>query len=217
MEQLASVATAHGAAFRVSETNSANCGGVDGVSNAFASALWGTDMLFGLAEAGVANVDFHSWNGAYYSPVDFVHSQGTLVARVHPLFYGMLLFDRALPAGARLLPVAPNSPNAATKTWATVDPAGTRRVVVINKDSERARQIVLRVPQGGAKARVERLSAPSVLSKDGVTFAGQTYGRTTADGVLTGKKVVETLVRAGGAFRLSMPAGSAALVTVPRQ
>jgi hypothetical protein len=214
MGQLASVATAHGGAFRVSETNSANCGGVDGVSNAFASALWGTDLLFGLAEAGVTNVDFHSWNGAYYSPVDFVHSEGAVVARVHPLFYGMLLFDRALPAGARLLPVAANSPNAATKTWATIDPAGTRRVVVINKDSERPRQVVLRVPGGGATARVERLSAPSVLSKDGVTFAGQGYGRTTADGVLHGKRVVEPLLRAGGAFRLAMPAGSAALVTI---
>ncbi|QEC49508.1 hypothetical protein FSW04_19340 [Baekduia soli] len=216
MGQLTSVATAHGAAFRVSETNSANCGGVNGVSNAFASALWGTDLLFGLAQAGVSNVDFHSWNGAYYSPVDFVHSKGALVARVHPLFYGMLLFNRALPAGARLLPVAPNSPQAALKTWASVDPAGTRRIVVINKDSGRPRQVVLRVPGGARAGRVERLSAPSVLSKDGVTFAGQTYGRTTADGRLTGRRVVEPLRRAGGAFRLYLPAGSAALVTVPR-
>jgi hypothetical protein len=215
MQGLASIATAHGAAFRVSEANSANCGGVDGVSNAFASALWGTDMLFGLAQAGVTNVDFHSWNGAYYSPVDFVHSQGELVARVHPLFYGMLLFNRALPAGAKLLPVGPNSPNAATKTYASLDPAGTRRIVVINKDGERARQVVLKVPGGGAGARVERLSAKSVLSKDGVTFAGQTYGRITSDGVMTGQRVVEPLVRANGAFRLAMPAGSAALVTVP--
>ncbi|MCW3002402.1 MAG: hypothetical protein JWQ20_1700, partial [Conexibacter sp.] len=83
-----------------------------------------------------------------------------------------------------------------------------------NKDTVRPRQVVLRVPQGGANARVERLSAPSVLSKDGVTFAGQTYGRTTADGVLEGKKTVEKLTRAGGAFRLAMPPGSAALVTV---
>jgi hypothetical protein len=172
-------------------------------------------MLFALADAGVTNVDFHSFNGAYYSPVDFVHSHGALVARVHPLFYGMLLFDRALPAGARLLAAAPNSPNAALKTWASVDPAGTRRIVVINKDGARPRQVVLRIPNGGATARVERLSAPSVLSKDGVTFAGQTYGRTTADGVMTGKKVVETAARAGGAFRVAMPPGSAALVTVP--
>jgi hypothetical protein len=215
MGQLASVATAHGAAFRVSETNSANCGGVDGVSNAFASALWGTDMLFGLAEAGVSNVDFHAWNGAYYSPVDFVHSKGALVARVHPLYYGMMLFDRALPAGARLLPVAPNSPQAATKTYASIDPAGTRRIVVINKDGERPRQVVLQVPGGGASARVERLMAPSVLSKANVTFAGQTYGERTTDGVITGKKVTETLARSGSAFRLAMPPGSAALVTVP--
>jgi hypothetical protein len=212
--QLASLATAHGAALRVSEANSATCGGIDGVSNAFASALWGADMLFGLAEAGVSNVDFHSWNGAYYSPVDFVHSHGALVARVHPLFYGMLLFDRALPAGARLLPATPNSPYGLLKTWATVDPAGTRRIVVINKDPDRGRVVVLRIPQGAATASVERLTAPSVLSKDGVTFGGQTYGRITADGLMTGRRVTQTLQRRGGAFRLAMAPGTAALVTV---
>jgi hypothetical protein len=214
MGQLTSVATAHGGALRVSEANSANCGGVDGVSNAFASALWGADLLFGLAEAGVTNVDFHSWNGAYYSPVDFVHSHGAVVARVHPLFYGMLLFDRALPAGAKLLPAAPNSPYSALKTWGTLDPAGTRRIVVINKDADRPRLVVLRVPGGASSARVERLSARSVLSKDGVSFAGQTYGRITADGLPTGKRVSEKLVRRRGTFRINMPPGSAALVTV---
>jgi hypothetical protein len=146
--------------------------------------------------------------------VDFVHSHGALVARVHPLFYGMLLFDRALPAGARLLPATPNSPYGLLKTWATVDPAGTRRIVVINKDPDRGRVVVLRIPQGAATASVERLTAPSVLSKDGVTFGGQTYGRITADGLMTGRRVTQTLQRRGGAFRLAMAPGTAALVTV---
>ena len=214
MRQLALTATAHGTAFRVSEANTANCGGVDGVSNAFVSALWGADLLFGLAEAGASNVDFHAWDGAFYSPVDFVHSHGAVVARVHPLFYGMLLFDRALPAGARLVPVTPNAPTASTKTWASIDPAGTRRIVIINKDSTRPRQVVLRVAQGAAKARVQRLTAPSVLSKEGVRFAGQSYGRTTRDGRPRGKRVVETVARSRGGFRIAMPPGSAALVTV---
>jgi hypothetical protein len=53
-----------------------------------------------------------------------------------------------------------------------------------------------------------------VLSKEGVRFAGQSYGRTTRDGRPRGKRVVETVARSRGGFRIAMPPGSAALVTV---
>jgi Glycosyl hydrolase family 79 C-terminal beta domain len=213
--QLAAVAATHGAAVRVSEANTAICGGVHKGSDTFAAALWATDVLFGMAEAGVRNVDFHTWTGAWYAPVDFRRVRGRLVGRVRPLFYAMLLFDRATPSGARLLAVGPNVPNAALKTWATVDPAGTVRAVIVNKDPHRAHKVVLRVPGGGASGRVERLLAPSVTATGGVTFAGQGYRPQTPDGVLRGRHVAEPLVRASGAFRVLMPAGSAALVTVP--
>ena len=158
--QLSAVATSHGAAVRVSEANTAICGGVHKGSDTFAAALWATDVLFGMAEAGVRNVDLHTWTGAWYAPVDFVRVRGRTVGRVRPLFYAMLLFDRATPRGARLLPVGPNVPNAQLKTWATVDGAGTRRVVVVNKDARRPHKVVLRVPGAGDRARVERLAGP---------------------------------------------------------
>ena len=217
MGQLAAVAAAHGTALRLSEANSANCGGVGGVSNAFAAALWGTDFLFGMAQAGVRNVDFHGFNGAFYAPVEFGLRDGTQVGRVRPLFYAMLLFNRATPKGAQLLPMGPNPPSATLKTWATIDPAGTRRVVVINKDTTKARSLALRLPGSGDAARVERLRATSVLSKDGITVGGQGYGQWTTDGELRGKATSERLKRKSGAFALTMPAGSAALVTVPVQ
>jgi hypothetical protein len=213
--QLSAVATAHGAAVRVSEANTAICGGVHKGSDTFAAALWATDVLFGMAEAGVRNVDLHTWTGAWYAPVDFVRVRGRTVGRVRPLFYAMLLFDRATPRGARLLPVGPNVPNAQLKTWATVDGAGTRRVVVVNKDAKRPHKVVLRVPGAGARARVERLLAPWVGATRGVTFAGQGYVQQTPDGRLRGRHVEERVVRRSGAFRVLLPAGSAALVTVP--
>jgi hypothetical protein len=183
-------------------------------SDTFAAALWATDVLFGMAEAGVRNVDLHTWTGSWYAPVDFVRVRGRLVGRVRPLFYAMLLFDRATPAGARLLPVGPNPPNGQLKSWATVDPAGTRRVVLVNKDFRRPHEVVLRVPGGAAAARVERLLAPSVAATKGVTLAGQAYRPQTPDGVLRGKRVSERVVRRSGAFRVLLPAASAALVTV---
>jgi hypothetical protein len=76
--------------------------------------------------------------------------------------------------------------------------------------------VVIRVPGAGRRARVERLAAPWVGATTGVTFAGQAYRPQTQDGVLRGKHVSESVVRQSGAFRVFMPAGSAALVTVPR-
>ena len=41
------------------------------MSDTMAAALWGTDVLFGLAAEGVRNVDFHTWTGSLYGPVEF--------------------------------------------------------------------------------------------------------------------------------------------------
>jgi hypothetical protein len=214
MAQLAAVARTHGATFRVSEANSANCGGVRGASNGLASALWGADTLFGLADAGVRSVNFHTFDGALYAPVDFGLYKGHFAGLVHPLFYGMLLFARANPKGARLLPTGPNPATGALKTWATIDPLGIRRVVIINKDAERARTIALRVPGGRARASVQRLLGRSVTATRGITLAGQGYGPGTFDGKLRGRRDLEHIVRRGSAFRVVVPPGSAALVAV---
>src|SRR3954466_15512236 len=140
-----------------------------------------------MAEAAESQVDLHTWTGAWYVSVDFVRVPGRTVGRVRPLFYAMLLFDRAASSGARLLPMGPNVPNAQLKTWATVDGEGTRRVVIVNKDAERPPEGVLRVPGGAARPRGERLVAPSVGATRGVTFAGQGYVPQTPDGRLRGR------------------------------
>jgi hypothetical protein len=126
----------------------------------------------------------------------------------------MLLFDRASPKGARLLSAGPNPRAGSFKTWATVDPAGTRRVVVINKSPAKTRRLVLKVPGAGARAKVQRLRGPSIIATDGVTFGGRGYGVATPDGRLRGKARSEHTSRRSGSFRIDMPPASAALVTV---
>jgi hypothetical protein len=214
MAQLAAVASTHGSTFRVSEMNSANCGGVHGASDALASALWGTDVMFALADAGVRGVNFHTFTGAFYAPVDFGLHKGHFAGFVKPLFYAMLLFNRATPHGSRLLAVGPNSATASLKTWGTVDTAGTRRVVVVNKSPVKTRRLVLRVPGGGARAKVERLLGPSITATSGITFGGRSYGDATSDGKLRGKVRIERVPRRSGAFRIDVPPASAALMTV---
>lgn len=215
MRHLVAVAASHGATVQVSEMNSAICGGLRGVSDTMAAALWGTDILFGLAEAGVRSTNFHTWTGSLYGPVDLRRTNGVAEAKVRPLFYGMMLFNRATPPGSKLVPVGPNAGGARLKTWGTIDPQGTHRFVVINKDTKVARKLVLTLPAKAAKtASVERLLSPSLKSENNVTFGGRGWGGWTSDGKPKGKRKIERVDASSGTIRLSVPRGSAALVTV---
>jgi hypothetical protein len=203
---------ARGVSVRVSEINSATCGGAQGVSDSFAAALWGADVLFGMAEAGVVGVNFHSWSGAWFSPVSFTAGPSGAVATVRPLLYGMLLFDRAVPNGAHLLRVAQRRADT-VKVWATRDVSGTVRVAVINKDPRRGKIVSVKLPRGLGRGALERLVAPTLGARSGVTFAGQSFERGTFDGHLHGP-VRRTRVRPRGrVYKLRLPAASAALLT----
>jgi hypothetical protein len=199
----------HNIAVRLSELNSSTCGGAPGVSDTFASALWGADVLFGMAQAGVAGVNLHSWSGAWYSPIDFSGGQ----ARVRPLLYGMLFFDRAVQNGARLLDVKQRRSDP-VKVWATRDAGKTIRVAVINKDLRHAHAVRLKLPRGLGAGKLERLIAHTAASRSGVTFAGQSFESGGFDGRLHGR-VRSTRVRPKGrVYGLSVPAASAVLLTV---
>ena len=197
-----------GAKVRVSEINSATCGGAQGVSDSFASALWGADVLFGMAEARVVGVNFHTWSGAWYAPVSFAGG----VPKVRPLLYGMLLFTRAMRNGARLLRVEQLRSDE-VKVWATRDASGIVRVAVINKDWRRAQKVALKLPRGVGSGRIERLLAGKLSSRTGVTFAGQSFDRPAFDGTLQGRRRSTRVKRRGRIFKFRLPAASAALLT----
>ena len=119
-----------------------------------ASALWGTDMLFGLADAGVRNVNFHTWTGALYAPVDFAVHRGHVAAQVRPLFYAMLLFDRATPHGSRLLPVGPNPDAGRSRRGRRSTRRARAASSSINKDpDDRRARSSSRVPGAGGRAQ----------------------------------------------------------------
>src|SRR5205823_3120522 len=67
---------------------------------------------------------------------------------VHPEYYGLLMFERAAPAGSRLLRVSPDpaassGPN--VKVWATRGADGRTRILVVNKDLQ-AHDLILEGP-----------------------------------------------------------------------
>jgi hypothetical protein len=72
----------------------------------------------------------------------------------------------------------------------------------------------VRVPGHTAPASLERLLAPRLNATAGVTLGGQSFGAATTTGQLAGTRQLTTVSPRGGAYTLSLPAGSAALLTV---
>jgi hypothetical protein len=195
---------AAGLPFRLGECNSASGGGTDGVSDVFASALWGADFLFDMAERGVAGINFHGYfEDRGYTPFCYCGDH----YRAHPIYYGMLLFHQATPG--RMVPAECGAPINVT-AHATLGDDRKLRVALINKDL--SRPVVASVAHGSPRARAEviRLIAPSAASKEGVTLAASAVG---ADGTWT-PRPGEPLRGVNGRFEVSLPATSAALLTI---
>ena len=210
----ARVAHARHVPFRVAEMNSASCQGAKGVSDTFASALWALDTMFNFAAVGVDGVNFHMLPGSNYEL--FTTSQtssGAWQAFVHPEYYGLMMFAQAFPPGARLLPLT--APAGPVKMWATLAPDGTERVTVINQDTLNAHDVQVSVPGATRLGSVEALQAPSVSSTDDVTIGGQSFGDETTTGTLPGPPATQPAAPVNGGYTLSLPAGSAALLTIP--
>ena len=82
-------ANKYGLPFRWSECNSLSSGGQTGVSNVFASALWGLDYMYTVAQLGCSGVNFHGGGDGPYTPITY--TGGNVYPM--PLYYGMLGFS----------------------------------------------------------------------------------------------------------------------------
>jgi len=212
VDSAAGPAASRNLALRVDETNSAYGFGQPGVSDVFASALWGVDYLFTLAELGVAGVNLEmrtDGNGGLtcagvYLPM--CAQDGRFIAR--PLYYAMLMFHVA--AVGRLVPVQVSaSPDANIVAHAAVGDDGTVRVTLINKSAATPVDATIALDAGaGAPAGVLRLRGKSLGSQSG-SFGDAAVN----DDGSWAPKPPEAL--AGGAsYAVSVPAASAALVVI---
>jgi hypothetical protein len=209
------IAHAHHVPLRVDEMNSVSCGQhyVPVVTRTFASALWALDALFEMARVGVDGVNIHSYPDATYSPFAFRRVRGQWRARVEPDYYGLEMFARAAPPGSRLLRVSRTGSSQLT-VWATRATDGMIRVLAINEDG-RPNRLAVHVTGATASGSLERLEAPSLLAQDGITLAGQGFGRATATGLPAGLPRAFTVARSHGEYGFDVPAASAAMLTVP--
>ena len=208
------VALAHrnGAQYRIDEMGSITCNGHLGVSNTQASALWVMDALFTMAADGVDGVNLHTYPNSTNGLFDFSLAHGHWQGRVHPLYYGALMFTQAAPARSRLLRVVSSS-HGPLRAWATLAPDHRVRVLLINDSIDSSALAVVRTPVVPGPANVERLRASGAAATSGVTLGGRTFGAATATGVLA-PPVAQTVAPHAGSYSVTLPAASAALLTL---
>lgn len=227
VEQIMRVADAGQLPFYLTEANSYYFGGRDGVSNVFASALWGADFMLALAQRGVAGVQFHggtlesveaslgrdantsatsrdlsAQRDAVTSRYSAIAGDVALGFQPQSLYYGILLAQQF--AGARMLPGQLDAAGANLTAYAA-QRDGAVQLALINKDATRDITVAVSGLQDYREGRLMRLSAPSLESRHGILFEG-------TDGV-AGHPVS---IDAHGVYHFTVPRGSAAWVRLNR-
>jgi hypothetical protein len=207
------IAKARRLPLRIDELNSVSCGADPSVSKTFASALWAINTLFAMARVGMHGVNIHTFPGAGYELFELRRDGGRWRATVAPEYYGLMLFARAAPAGARLLGVD-GAVSGSVHTWATRGAGGTVRITMVNTGAQ-ARDLIVGVAGDRVgRARLEQLTAPSPRSSTTVTLAGQSFAAPSYTGLLAGRAQTRSIAPVHGRYSVTLPGYSAVLLTL---
>jgi hypothetical protein len=222
-------ARAAGLPIRIDETNSAAGGGIAGVSDTYASALWSLDYSLLMAQDGFSGLNFHGglgvcdaplYNGKFqiYTPICAANAadEAAKIYTAAPEYYGLYLADRM--GSGRFLPVKISTAGSATApnltAYAVRGDDGKIRVAVIEKDATTAASvnIAIRFTGGhpGASASVVHLAGKSLGSAQGVQIQGASVDRS---GRLPARPATKLRLR-NGTLALALAAGSADLITL---
>jgi len=219
--QLAAAQAVH-VPIRLDETNSAVGGGIAGVSDVYAAALWALDYNMVLAQAGFAGLNFHGgfgvcgaplFNGKFqrYTPICAANmqDQAAKVYTVTPEYYGLYMATRM--GTGRFLPVTVTSDRNVT-AYAVRGTDGHLRIAVIEKDDTTGAPVPVSIAVGGSSgtAAVLHLTGSTLASADGVAVQGATVDR---NGHLRPGHADRVPV-SNGAVNLDVAAGSAVIITL---
>jgi hypothetical protein len=211
-----SLSQSAGLPFRMDETNSVSCGGVAGISNSFASALWAAGYLPKLMGSGAVGVNMHGnvANCKGYSPICAPGPQelagGELQAQ--PEWYSLLTARQLL--GTRPLPTATklrrSSANVHVLGFAAPD--GSLRIVAVDDDPLGRPGVVVRlkVGSGFVGASTLALTGQSLHALSGVELG---ESEVAADGSWTPRRYGRATA-SGGTIDVKLPAASAMLISV---
>ncbi len=159
----AASAAAGGTPYRMDEGNSCFGGGKDGVSNAYASALWVADYMLYVACAGFVGVNLHGGGRGFYAPIASTEKERV---SPRPMYYGMQFAQQL--AGFTIAPCTLKTDANVTAYWGTK--SEQVKLAVINKGAE---PIDVGLPEVLRSKRLTQrwtLRGPSLGAKEGVVF-----------------------------------------------
>ncbi len=216
------VVAAHrnGLPIALAETNSASCGGMRGVSNAFASTVWGLDYMFQAARDGFSSINFHTSyraGGSAYNPIVTIGSKNragrwryTNIAQ--PLYYAMYMFARNAE-GERFLPARIATGTNVRAYAVSACPACAVKVFVINEALKASGPVHIRIAGRNASGTLLLLRAPKLGSlASAVRYGGKQFRH---DGHIPPPHVERVNPGADGEYVFDLPNPSIALLTVP--
>ena len=163
-ESKQAVAHSDGLLFRMTEGNSCFGGGKAGVSDAFASALWGADYMLTCASGGYSGVNLHGGGDGFYTPIAIGEN---LSAELRPLYFGMQFAEQF--AGWELYSCTVEG-EANLTAW-LAHKGNERQLALINKDGAPV-EVQLKGAMSAHRAgHAMCLSGPGIDAKDGVALA----------------------------------------------
>ncbi len=210
------VSELRGIPLRIDEANTVSCGGVAGISNTFASALWATGYITQAMAAGTAGINLQGnpTNCLGYTPLCAPDSttltQGEL--RAQPEWYALLLTRTLI--GDRPLPTtisAEGSPNIVAAGFS--GPAHSLKVVLCNNEPAGTSPLAVQLEVGtdAGAAQIQRLTDSSPSATSSVLLAGRAVA---ANGSWRAPQQAESVLAHSGTVTVKLSPGSAALVTV---
>ena len=226
--------------FRMDELGSVSCGGVAGISNTFASALWATGYLAQAMDDGLAGINLQGnpTNCLGYTPMCAPSAEASAAGnlRAQPDWYALLLAKsligyRPLPTTIGAATPGPPEPEAPTTGEQEVaessapegtpdlvaasflGPGHTIKVLLSDQEPPGANPLEIRlgVGAGFAAGDLMRLEAASPGATNGVTLAGKAVA---ANGSWHEPKYPEIVTVHSGLATLQLNPASAALLTI---
>jgi len=218
LQRYVSIARQAEVPFRLDETNSVSCGGVAGISNTFASALWAVGYLSQAMSMGVGGVNLQGnpANCQGYAPLCAPTAEdlasGALGAQ--PEWYALLL-ARAL-IGERPVSTntsSPGRPDMQLSTFLASD--GALHFVIVDDDPPGARRVALRlqVGRGFGGASILSLTAPAPTALSRVQLGGRAVA---PGGSWSEPPSLPDARNRDGVITVDIAPSSAALLTVSR-
>ena len=219
-----------GKPFHMFETNTASCGGFDGVSNSFGAALWATDYGFQMAYTNFSEALLHvGGQNVYYNPFNSPPTNQSSYHQwtVGPVFYASLILAEAFGKSgtSRILDLAANNANPYTPAYGIWQNGALAKLALFNyvTDPTGASASNVTFALGGgttgqpagtpATVKVKYLSSNSTASRN-ITWANQTFGLYfESDGRLMNDLYIETVTcNTDNTCNVTVPAPGFALV-----